>query len=65
MGSMVTDGNTSKVRYYSGPDGEAIRRVKQLLGQEWYWDGFGARNRGESTALWDALMPRPAAAAGH
>jgi NAD(P)-dependent dehydrogenase (short-subunit alcohol dehydrogenase family) len=65
MFRMVTDGNTRKVRYYSGPDGEAIPRVKQLLGQEWYWDEFSARNRGESTALWDALMPRPAAAADH
>ncbi|MFF3066746.1 hypothetical protein [Kitasatospora sp. NPDC057936] len=27
-----------------------------------YWQEFSARNRGESTPLWDALMPRPEAA---
>ncbi|MFC5180452.1 SDR family oxidoreductase [Actinomadura harenae] len=59
MFRMVTDGDTRKVRYYSGPDGEAIPRVKRLLGQDWYWDEFSARNRGESTPLWDALMPAP------
>ncbi|WP_042382248.1 SDR family oxidoreductase [Streptacidiphilus melanogenes] len=59
---MVTDGDTRKVRYYSGPDGEAIPRVKQLLGQDWYWQEFSARNRGESTPLWDALMPQPVTA---
>jgi NAD(P)-dependent dehydrogenase (short-subunit alcohol dehydrogenase family) len=64
MYRMVTDGDTRKVRYYSGPDGEAIPRVRQLLGQDWYWDEFSARNRGESTALWDALMPHPTAASG-
>lgn len=58
---MVTDGDTRKVRYYSGPDGEAIPRVKQLLGQDWYWEEFSARNRGEATPLWDALMPHPKA----
>lgn len=30
----VTDKKPGKVRYYSGPDGIAIHRVKQLLGQE-------------------------------
>lgn len=59
MYRMVTDGNTKKVHYYSGPDGEAIPRVKQLLGQDWYLEELSARNRGESTALWDALMPTP------
>ncbi|MFJ5678331.1 SDR family oxidoreductase [Streptomyces sp. NPDC093097] len=61
MFRMVTDGDRHKVRYYSGPDGEAIPRVKQLLGQDWYWEEFSAHNRGESTPLWDALMPRPKA----
>jgi NAD(P)-dependent dehydrogenase (short-subunit alcohol dehydrogenase family) len=61
MFRMVTDGDTKKVRYYSGPDGEAIPRVKQLLGQDWYWEEFSARNRGQSTPLWDALMPQPKA----
>ena len=59
MFRMVTDGNTRKVHYYSGPDGEAIPRVKQLLGQDWYLEELGARNRGECTALWTALMPHP------
>lgn len=59
MFRMVTDGDTKKVHYYSGPDGEAIPRVKQLLGQDWYLEEHSARNRGESTALWDALMPSP------
>ena len=61
MFRMVTDGDTGKVRYYSGPDGEAIPRVKQLLGQDWYWEEFSARNRGEATPLWNALMPQPVA----
>ncbi|MGW4802218.1 SDR family oxidoreductase, partial [Nonomuraea sp. NPDC004297] len=38
MYRMVTDGNTKQVHYYSGPDGEAIPRVKQLLGQNWYFE---------------------------
>ena len=59
MFRMVTDGNTRKVHYYSGPDGEAIPRVKQLPGQDWYLEELGARNRGESTPLWTALMPHP------
>ncbi|MGW1159152.1 SDR family oxidoreductase [Streptomyces sp. NPDC002513] len=59
MFRMITDGNTKKVHYYSGPDGEAIPRVKQLLGQDWYLEELSARNRGAATALWDALMPTP------
>ena len=42
MFRMVTDGNARKVHYYSGPDGEAIPRVKQLLGQDWYLEVLGA-----------------------
>ncbi len=59
MFRMVTDGDTRKVHYYSGPDGEAIPRVKQLLGQDWYFEELSARNRAEPTALWQALMPQP------
>jgi NAD(P)-dependent dehydrogenase (short-subunit alcohol dehydrogenase family) len=59
MFRMVTDGDTKKVHYYSGPDGEAIPRVKQLLGQDWYFEELSARNRAEASPLWDALMPRP------
>jgi hypothetical protein len=58
---MVTDGNARKVRSYSGPDGEAIPRVKQLLGQRWYREEFSAASRGEPTSLWNALVPRPTA----
>lgn len=29
----------------------------------WCWEELSARNRGESTALWDALMPTPNSAA--
>ena len=56
---MVTDGDTRKVHYYSGPDAEAIPRVKQLLGQDWYFEELSARNRAEPTPLWQALMPQP------
>ena len=47
------------MRYYSGPDGEAIPRVKQLLGQDWYFEELSARNRGRASALWTAVMPSP------
>jgi NAD(P)-dependent dehydrogenase (short-subunit alcohol dehydrogenase family) len=59
MFRMVTDGDTKKVHYYSGPDGEAVPRLKQLLGNDWYLEELSARNRGEATALWNALMPTP------
>ena len=59
---MVTDGDRKKVHYYSGPDGEAIPRVKQLLGQDWYLEELSARNRAQASPLWDAVMPRPVAA---
>jgi NAD(P)-dependent dehydrogenase (short-subunit alcohol dehydrogenase family) len=63
MFRMVTDGDSRKVHYYSGPDGEAIPRVKQLLGQDWYFEELSARNRNEASALWEALMPTPKGAA--
>nr|WP_199924894.1 SDR family NAD(P)-dependent oxidoreductase [Streptomyces sp. NRRL WC-3725] len=63
MFRMVTDGDTKKVHYYSGPDGEAIPRVKQLLGQDWCLEELAARDRGQATALWDSLMPTPVKAA--
>lgn len=62
MYRMVTDGDRKKVHYYSGPDGEAIPRVKQLLGQDWYFEELSARNRAEASALWTALMPSPVGA---
>ncbi|MGH3691067.1 MAG: SDR family oxidoreductase [Microbacterium sp.] len=62
MFRMVTDGDKKKVHYYSGPDGEAIPRVKQLLGQDWYFQELSARNRAQASPLWDALMPHPIAA---
>jgi hypothetical protein len=55
----VTDGDTRKVHYYSGPDGEAIPRVKHLLGQDWYLEELSARNRNEASPLWETLMPQP------
>jgi len=61
MYHMVTDGDRNKVHYYSGPDGQAIPRVKQLLGQDWYFEELSARNRGEASALWNAVMPSPVA----
>jgi len=57
----VTDNKPGKVRYYSGPDGIAIPRVKQLLGQEWYWQEFRAAVSGNSSPLWQALVPTPVA----
>ena len=62
MFQMVVDGNPEKVHYYSGPDGKAIARVKQLLGQDWYFEELSARNRGRASALWNALMPQPGSA---
>ena len=61
MFRMVTDGDIRKVHYYSGPDAEAIPRVKQLLGQDWYLEELTARNRNEASPLWNALMPTPIA----
>jgi NAD(P)-dependent dehydrogenase (short-subunit alcohol dehydrogenase family) len=62
MFRMVTDGDRKKVHYYSGPDGEAVPRVLQLLGKDWYLEELEARNRAEATPLWEAMMPRPVAA---
>ncbi|KRM72092.1 SDR family oxidoreductase [Lacticaseibacillus brantae] len=61
MFRMVTDGNNKQVRYYSGPDGEAVPRVKHLLGQQWFWEEFNQRNHGNPTPLWNSLMPSPQA----
>ncbi|WAU82868.1 SDR family oxidoreductase [Streptomyces sp. Qhu-G9] len=58
----VTNDKPAKVRYYSGPDGTAIPRAKQLLGQDWYWQEFQAANNGNPSAIWQALMPAPQAA---
>ena len=58
----VTDNKPGKVRYYSGPDGIAIPRVKQLLGQEWYWQEFRGAVSGNPSPLWQALVPTPVAA---
>ena len=53
----VTDNKPGKVRYHSGPDGIAIPRVKQLLGQDWYWQEFRAAVAGNPSPLWQALVP--------
>ncbi|MEW1549979.1 SDR family oxidoreductase [Streptomyces tsukubensis] len=62
MFRMVEDGDTRRVRYHSGPDAEAVPRVRQLLGQDWYWEEFSAASRGEPSELWGTLMPRPGTA---
>ena len=54
----VTDGKNSKARYYSGPDATVIPRLKQLLGQQWYWEEFRAANSGSPSELWTSLIPR-------
>jgi NAD(P)-dependent dehydrogenase (short-subunit alcohol dehydrogenase family) len=56
----VTDGDTTKARYYTGPDGTAIPRLKQLLGQDRYWQEFRALVAGNPSPLWQALIPTPA-----
>lgn len=61
MYRMVVDGDRKKIHYYSGPDSEAIPRVKQLLGQDWYLEELDARNRNTASPLWHALMPSPVA----
>jgi NAD(P)-dependent dehydrogenase (short-subunit alcohol dehydrogenase family) len=57
----VTDSKLDKVRYYSGPDGTAIPRMKHLLGQDWYWQEFRALVSGNPSPLWQALVPAPVA----
>jgi NAD(P)-dependent dehydrogenase (short-subunit alcohol dehydrogenase family) len=54
---FAAEGDTTKVRYYTGPDGTAIPRVKQLLGQDWYWQEFRALVGGSPSPLWRALVP--------
>ena len=58
----VTDNKPAKMHYYSGPDGTAIPRVKQMLGQDWYWQEFRAANLGNPTPLWQSLIPNPESA---
>lgn len=47
----VTDGKNGNVRYYAGPDATVIPRLKQLLGQQWYWEEFRAANSGQPSDL--------------
>lgn len=54
----VTDGRNHKVRYYTGPDGVAVPRVKQLLGAEWYWEEFRNATNGNPSDLWKSLVPQ-------
>jgi hypothetical protein len=58
----VTDRKADKAHYYSGPDGIAIPRVKQLLGQEWYWQEFRGAVSGNPSPLWQSLVPAPVSA---
>ncbi|MFK4110270.1 SDR family NAD(P)-dependent oxidoreductase [Streptomyces sp. NPDC002176] len=52
----VTDGKLEKVRYYTGPDGVAIPRAKQLLGADWYWEEFRNAATGNPSDLWKSLV---------
>lgn len=54
----VTDGKAEKVRYYTGPDGTVIPRVKQLLGADWYWEEFRNASLGAPSDLWKSLVPQ-------
>jgi NAD(P)-dependent dehydrogenase (short-subunit alcohol dehydrogenase family) len=53
------DPDTTTVRYYSGPDAVAIPRGKRILGAESYWQEFRNAVVGDSSDLWDTLMPMP------
>ena len=55
----VSDGLDGKVRYYSGPDSEAIPRAKTLLGPEWYWHEFRQSVVDEPSPLWKSLIAAP------
>lgn len=50
------DGRIEKVRYYTGPDGVAVPRVKQLLGADWYWEEFRNASTGNPSDLWKSLV---------
>ncbi|MGW9657872.1 SDR family NAD(P)-dependent oxidoreductase [Streptomyces albidoflavus] len=52
----VTDSKIEKVRYYTGPDGIAVPRVKQLLGADWYWEEFRKASLGNPSDLWKSLV---------
>ncbi|MDC2958209.1 SDR family NAD(P)-dependent oxidoreductase [Streptomyces gilvifuscus] len=52
----ATDQKIGKVRYYTGPDGVAIPRVKQLLGADWYWEEFRNAATGNPSDLWKSLV---------
>ncbi|MFC8448181.1 SDR family NAD(P)-dependent oxidoreductase [Kitasatospora sp. NPDC057223] len=54
----VTDGKIEKVRYYTGPDGVVIPRVKQILGAEQYWEEFRNASTGNPSPLWTSLVPQ-------
>ncbi|MFD0260402.1 SDR family NAD(P)-dependent oxidoreductase [Kitasatospora indigofera] len=54
----VTDGKIEKVRYYTGPDGVVIPRVKQILGAEQYWEEFRNASTGSPSPLWTSLVPQ-------
>ncbi|MFE2912968.1 SDR family NAD(P)-dependent oxidoreductase [Kitasatospora indigofera] len=54
----VTDGKIEKVRYYTGPDGVVIPRVKQVLGAEQYWEEFRNASTGSPSPLWTSLVPQ-------
>ena len=55
----VTDGRIEQVRYYSSPDGEAIPRAKQLLGQQGYWEKLRAANTTGASDVWKQVTKAP------
>lgn len=57
--AAVTDGDPTKVRYYSGPDGTAIPLAKRILGQEGYWREFRDAVAAKPSQLWRTLVPPP------
>lgn len=52
----VNDGDKTRVRYYSGPDGEIIPRAQQMLGRDWYWREFRAAALGNPSPLWKSMV---------
>jgi NAD(P)-dependent dehydrogenase (short-subunit alcohol dehydrogenase family) len=52
----VNDVDGARVRYYSGPDGEVIPRLQQMLGRDWYWREFRAAALGNASPLWKSIV---------
>ncbi|SMD25763.1 SDR family NAD(P)-dependent oxidoreductase [Kibdelosporangium aridum] len=55
----VVDPQTTRVRYYSGPDSTAIPEAKRILGPQQYWEEFRQAAVGRPSALFRTLVPVP------